>query len=62
MFLKNVVFKMVWAYLQNDVSQEQQMTVSHGPGAHQHLRVVTVVPLVIHRHDHSEKKKVVFSN
>lgn len=54
---------MVWAYLQNEVSQEQQMTVSHGPGAHQHLRVVTVVPLVIHRHNHSERRKeVVYSD
>ena len=51
----------VMAHLQNDISQEQQMTVPHGSGAHQHLRVVTVVPLVIHRHDHSDRRKLYFA-
>lgn len=39
------------ADLQDDVSQQPQVAVPHGPGADQDLRVVAVVPLVVDGHD-----------
>lgn len=41
----------VTSYLQDDVSQQPQVSVPHGAGAHQHLRVVTVMPLIVDGHD-----------
>lgn len=38
-------------HLQDDISQQPQVAVSHGTGAHQDLRVVAVVPLIIDGHD-----------
>lgn len=40
-----------WTDLKDDVSQEPQVSVSHGPGPDQNLRVVAVMPLVINGHD-----------
>lgn len=38
-------------YLYDGVSQQPQVSVSHGSGTHQNLTVMAVVPLIVHRHD-----------
>lgn len=50
-----------WTDLQDDVAQQSQVAVPHGTGPDQNLRVVAVVPLVIHRQDDSAQRRVVFT-
>lgn len=39
------------SHLDDDVSQQPQVAVPHGPRAHQDLTVVAVVPFVVDGHD-----------
>lgn len=41
-------------YLEDEVSQKPQVSVSHGSGPDQDLGVVTVVPLIVHRQHQPE--------
>ena len=44
-------------HLKDDVSQQPQVSVSHGPRTNQNLRVVAVMPLIVDGHDDPAETK-----